>query len=120
MLIKNAILAISVASLLAASLITPAMAQNDYAYCQRRAESISGYYGPAPKEYRRGEVMKGAATGAALGAIFGKKGKKGKAVKDAAALGALFGAIKKSKRKKKERRARESYQYELSRCMAGN
>lgn len=96
----------------------PASAQSLYEYCRDEASRITGYYGERPRGYdRRGEVARNAATGAALGAIFGKKGKKGKAAKEGAAIGALIGAIKKGSRRDKQRRARQEYNYEVDRCM---
>lgn len=98
--------------------------QDPYQYCRMRAEQVSGYYGPRP-DNDRGSVLRGAlkggGSGALGGAIFGKKGKKGKAAKKGAAIGALFGAMaagaKKSKKRKEEDKRRRSFEFEFSTCM---
>lgn len=114
--------ALSIAFASLAGITGHASAQDRYNYCQQRAAQVTGYYGPSPRGYHGPSAlqgaMKGAAFGALVGAIGGKKVKTGKSAKRGAALGALFAGIKKGKSKKRERKARRAYQFELTACMS--
>lgn len=89
--------------------------RNDYDYCKRRAEQLSGYQGETPRTRREGGVIKGAISGAAIGAIFGDNKE---SARRGAALGALFGGIKRAQADKEADRKRRLFQIELDECMA--
>ena len=101
-----------------------ANAQDRYAECQRRAQQISGYYGPVPDSHLPGGALRGAARGAAGGAIIGgiagKKVKTGKAAARGAAVGALVGGVRRANAKSANDRKRDAYQFEINACMSAN
>lgn len=99
--------------------------QNRYDYCRERAYDISGYDGRAPREYRKGQALRGAIRGASGGATIGwlSGNSSKKAAKKGAALGLLIGAIKQGKSKKKQQRQerrRRDFRNELDDCMYSN
>lgn len=94
--------------------------QDRYEYCRQRAQEISDYYGPTPKEYREGGALKGAFKGVAIGAAFAWLGDKNtkKAAKRGAALGAIIGAVQRGAAKSEEKRKRKAYEFEVRSCMS--
>ncbi len=93
-----------------------------YGYCQQQASRMSGYYGPAPKRYRKGNALRKAARQAqavdAIAWAAGADKKKRKKLRKKAALdGFLKGAIQRGIQEDRERKARERYDYELRTCM---
>lgn len=101
---------------------SPALAQDRYDYCQRRASDISGYHGPVPDRYLPGGMLEGAAKGAVSGAVGslifgGNKDERRRAAKRGAILGGLAAAIKRGIAKDKAKKSARMYRHEIDACM---
>jgi outer membrane lipoprotein SlyB len=97
-------------------------ADDRYAYCQRQAERISGYYGPVPNRYLPGGVGRGAVRGAASGAVIGAIGggdrkQIRRAARRGAVAGAVVGAARRARARDEQHDRRYIYHLELDRCM---